>query len=140
MLNAVARQRLLEMMFDQNPRVDELLAFQLGLSAEAEADLQAAMAGAEIDPIEVARYLGAYRHLALGEATLYWRDEDLIFDAGEVSSPIVAVIDADTGEVTYITTTPPLAGVPIAFEEDEDGDPIIVFGLGVAEYILELVR
>lgn len=140
LLNAVARQRLLELIFDQEPRVDELLAFQQGLVDEAQAELAAKIAGATINAAAISPYLGTYRHPALGDVTLSWQDDQLIFDAGEIASPIVALKDDDTGDVEYITTMPPLAGVPLAFDRDADGNPVIVFGVGVVEYTLQQVR
>ncbi len=137
-LNQAVRYRLLELLFQREPQVEELIQFQLEQIAEARDKLRESLQeGVDADTIEP--YLGDYRHEVLGDTTLQWQGEQLILDVGEFQTEIRARLD-DEGKVKYMTFEPPLAGFPLEFEEGESGEPILVLGLGVVEYRFEKVQ
>ena len=134
-LNQIVRYRLLELLFEQEPKIDELLEFQLDLIAEAQGEFADSLVD-EIDRESIEPYLGAYTHEALGDVMLEWEDDRLFLDVGELRTEIRASEDEEE-EIRYITVTPPLTGLPVEFSQDEDGNPTITFGIGVVEYIFE---
>ncbi len=137
-LNQAVRYRLLELLFQREPQVEELIQFQLEQIAEARDKLRESLQeGVDADTIEP--YLGDYRHEVLGDTTLQWQGEQLILDVGEFQTEIRARLD-DEDTVKYMTFEPPLAGFPLEFEEGESGEPILVLGLGVVEYRFEKVQ
>ena len=71
--------------------------------------------------------------------TVDWRDDKLVFDAGEFRAEIRSRVD-DEGEVSYLLYDSVLAGLAIEFKEDEEGKHIMVIGSGVNEYTFEKVE
>lgn len=130
-LNTIVRARILELLYEQESEIDELLQFTLESSREALAELEGAMI--DVPAGDVEPYLGSYTNPALGPITLSLEGETLLLDAGEFQLEIHA-FEGDEGEgVEYVTFNPPLAGLPVVFEMDED-KPTVVLGTGVAEY------
>ena len=136
-LNAAVRYRLLELLYQQEPQLEEVLQFQLEQVAEARAELRSALQdGIEAEAVEA--YLGDYEHEVLGQVTLRWQDEALVLDVGEFQSEIRATVNEE-GETNYLTFEPPLAGLPLEFSTNEAGDPVLVLGVGVVEYTFEKI-
>lgn len=131
-LNSIARIRLLELLYEQESEVDELLKFSLESSREALADLEEAMR--PVPAGEVEPYLGSYTNPILGPITLNLAGETLLLDAGEFQLEIHAFEGDEGEELDYLTFTPPLAGLPVAFEMDAEGNPTVVLGTGLTEY------
>jgi CubicO group peptidase (beta-lactamase class C family) len=134
-LNNVVRYRLLEMVFDQESEVEELLQFQLELQEGAYANLRDSLQAA-VDPDVVADYVGRYTNADLGEVTLALQDGALMLDAGEFQAEIRARKDED-GEISYLTFVTPLEGLPVEFTTGDNGEPIMILGIGVLEYTFE---
>jgi hypothetical protein len=134
-LNQLVRIRLLELLYEQEPEVDELGRFQLRMIREALAELME-MVQESVDPEAVARHPGRYSNAALGDVTVEWREDKLIFDAGEFQAEIRSIID-DDGEVSYILYDSDLAGLPVDLGENDDGNPCMTVGAGVNEYAFE---
>ena len=132
-LNAVVRVRLMELLYDQPSEVEELLQFALERGVKALEKLAESLV--EIDGDAVAPYLGDYTHDALGPMALAWEEGRLMADVGEFQFEIRAA--EDEGEVEYFTFTPPVAGLPVEFAEDDDGNPTVVLGVGLVEYTFE---
>jgi len=86
-----------------------------------------------IDLAAVESYLGRYSNDVLGEVTLAWDGDVLLLDVGEFQSEIRAGRD-DDGEPHYTTFAPPLACIPLGFGQNDAGDPVIIYGVGVVEY------
>jgi len=137
-LNQIVRARLVELLFQEEPQIDEQLQFGLDLAEEARDKLRASVLES-VDGAAVAPYLGDYTHDALGAMTLSWEDGRLIMDVGEFIIEIRSRKDED-GDITYGAYTPSaVAGMPLELEEDEEGRPVVVFGVGVLEYTYEKV-
>lgn len=134
-LNQVARYRLLELLFQQDSEIEEILQFQIEQTEQSRTELRESLQDS-IDPDAVAPYLGDYTNEDLGDATLQWQDDELILDVGEFQTGIRTRVN-DEGESEYFTFEPPLAGIPLEFEEDEDGNPTFVLGTGVVKYRFE---
>ena len=135
-LNQVVRYRLVELLFQEEPQIDEQLQFGLDLGEESRARLRASVQES-IDQAAVEPNLGNYAHDALGDMTLSWRDGRLIMDVGEFEIEIRSR-QTEEGEITYGAYTPSaVAGMPVELKEDEEGNPVVVFGVGVVEYTYE---
>jgi hypothetical protein len=131
-LNQVVRYRLLDLLFEHDSGIEELLAFQLGLMEEARDELSDSLEPS-IEPEAVAAHLGAFDNEDLGEVTLAWQGERLVLDVGEFAAEIRARL-TEEDEIEYFTFDPPLAGIPLELGEDEDGQPVLILGVGVVEY------
>lgn len=137
-LNQAARYRLLELVYQQEPQIDATLEFQLELIEEALAELRGSLQ-VRVEPDKVEPYLGTYTHRALGEVELGWEEDALVLDVGEFQAEIRSRW-GEGGKTTYLTFTPPLAGVPLELKEDDAGRPVMVLGVGVVEYTFEKVE
>jgi len=134
-LGQLVRYRLLDLLFEHDSGVEDLLQFQLEQMEEARSELQESL----LDGVEeeaAAPYLGAYTSDILGDATLEWQDGVLVLDVGEFQTEIWAR-ETEDGEIKYLTFEPPLAGVPLELDEDESGKPLLILGVGVVEYTFE---
>lgn len=136
-LNGIVRARLLELLYEQESEVDELVAFALQRGEEAKQELAEALV--EIDDTAVSPYLGAYQNESLGALSLAWEEETLLMDAGEFQAEVRAR-ETEEGEIVYFIFTPPFAGMQLDLREDEAGRPLIDFGLGAMEYTFEKVE
>jgi CubicO group peptidase (beta-lactamase class C family) len=134
-LNNLVRYRLLEMVFDQESEIEEILQFQLDMQEEAYAGLRDALQEA-VDPNVLTEYMGNYTNADLGEVTLTLQDGALILDVGEFEAEIRAREDED-GEISYFTFVTPLEGLPVEFTTGDNGEPIMILGIGVVEYTFE---
>jgi hypothetical protein len=139
MLNQAIRFRLLELVYQQEPEYDEQVQFAVDRTQETVAEVVEQLKDS-VEPDAVAPYLGLFSNKALGEITVELEDGTLILDAGEFQVELRPQVD-EVGEVTAyraVTTGVPLLG--FEFTEDDDGNPTIVYGRGVAEYTFEKVR
>lgn len=137
-LNQIVRYRLLELLFQQESKIEGQVEFLLEMVEESRSELRDSLQES-VDADTVAPYLGAYTNDALGDVTFEWQDGALILDAGEFQLEIRSRRKED-GEIVYGTFTPPLAGIPVEFSEDDEGNPTIIFGVGVVEYTLEKIE
>jgi len=96
--------RLLELLFDQPPRIDAELA-----------PLTAALAAARpqptpgVDPAAAAPYLGRYAEPELGEVSVSPRDGRLVLDTGKVRSELRPRAGGGDGAPAYLLLDPPLS-------------------------------
>ncbi len=134
--NEAVRTRLLEMLFVQEFEADEAAAFQFETLREQIEKMAETLAD-EVDPEVVAPFEGSYTNEALGEMNLVLEDGRLLMDAGEFIAEIRPVLD-DAGTVeNYILYDSPLAGTNLDLAQNEAGNPIVILGQGVVEYIFE---
>ena len=136
-LNAVVRAKLLELLLERTPELDEQIEFQRGLVEESRAEAREALVDA-IDRTEVEPWLGTFRSDELGEVVLGFAGDDLILDVGEFSVEVRAARD-DEGEIDYVAATPPLVGLELHLEESADG-PVIRIGEAAIRYAFERVE
>jgi CubicO group peptidase (beta-lactamase class C family) len=131
LFNPIVRSWLFEKLFQQEPETEELLQFLLKQTAESQLSIRRSLAD-RVDPPSMEEYLGNYKNDVLGPATLEWEDDKLIVDVGEYRIEIRAL--RDNGDIKYGTYSPPVAGLPVKFEMDNSGEPVMILGLGVFEY------
>ncbi|MDY6893242.1 MAG: serine hydrolase domain-containing protein, partial [Chloroflexota bacterium] len=138
LFNQLVRFRLLELMYQQDPQFEEAAQFQIDMMKKASDEVMAQIQES-INTEEIAPYLGQYSNAALGDITVQWQQDKLIFDSGEFQAEIRARIN-DEGELSYVLYDSLLSGLPVKTEETEDGRYVIVIGLGVNEYTFEKVE
>ncbi len=132
MFNTAVRDRLFELVFEQPPQTEELVAFALEQTERALAEIQERLLP-EVDGDAVAPYLGTFLSPVLGTITLTLEDGVLMLDAGEFRTELLPSVDAD-GEVEhYVALGGPLPTAPFEFTE-EDGESAIVLGEGLVSY------
>jgi hypothetical protein len=132
MFNQGVTGRLLELVFEQPPQMQEQMDFYLE-QTQKQMDKLAAQIGGPADPEEVKPYLGTLVNDALGSIEMRLEGDELILDAGEFQTRLRPHTD-DTGKQDgYIALDPPLQTL-YKFELGDDGTPKIVLGGGVVEY------
>jgi CubicO group peptidase (beta-lactamase class C family) len=91
----------------------------------------------QVDAALVQPYLGAYTNAALGGLTLELQDTKLYADVGEFRTELLPVMKEDEPDVVdyYVTTDPPMSGLPVRLRQTDSGTPEVVIGQGVTEYI-----
>lgn len=135
-INQAIRERLLEMVFDQEPKIEAQME---SLLAEDEEEDDTVNWG-EIDAAEVEPFLGEWTNPVLGEITLEGEDGMLIMDSGAWRSEIRPYLDDDGEFQFYLMYEMPLAGVDVYLNTLDDGMPQLVVGSGVTEYTFERVE
>lgn len=122
---AAVSYRLLEILFDLPPAIDEVLAPGLTALASARDDFLTQLG--EVDEAAVAPFLVQYVNPELGEATLALRAGKLMFDIGELRSELRPRLGADGEIIEYVLTEPPLGGfppeLPITLRQEAGGPP-----------------
>lgn len=128
------RVRLLELVFGLESEVEPVLEFLRAQIDNAVAEVQRHVLPA-VDLEEVAPYLGRYRNEALGEIALFSEGDRLYLDVGAFRSEVRPVVDYDGQPDGYIAYDAPVATLPLAFEEDEEGRPLVKVGRGALTYL-----
>jgi hypothetical protein len=140
LFNEGVRERLMELVFSvEDSSLVETLEFVLETSAESNQELAESLLD-EIDAEVVTPYVGTLSSEVLGDITLTFEDGVLTIDTGEIVTTVVAAQDEETGEISYLTVDPPVSGIPLEFEMDEDGTPIIVIDIATDRYVFRLVE
>lgn len=124
------RERLLELVFDQEPKIEAQLDSIYGKPDASESVDRYGV----LDPDAVEPFLGAWTNDALGAVTLVLEDDQLILDAGEWRTELRPYLDESGEFLFYITYSAPLAGVDVHLNTADDGSPALVVGSGVTEY------
>ena len=136
--NQMVRMRLLELLYQQEPEIDELVHSYLDM-LESQINELIEKLEESIDPEPVEPYPGRYINPTLGEITVEWWDGKLIFDAGEFQAEVRSLIKEDGG-IAYFLYDSVFAGLSLEPGEDEDGNLILAIGAGVNEYIFTKVE
>ncbi len=131
--------RLFEIVFEQEPRVEESLDFYLEQIQKQTAELAEKIEDS-VDAEAVASYLGVFANPALGEIILSMEGGKLTLDAGEFNSELLPFLDDDGELEGYIQLDPPLQGAVYKFEEDDTGNPTVVLGAGAVKYTFDQVK
>ncbi|MFO7321725.1 MAG: serine hydrolase domain-containing protein [Chloroflexota bacterium] len=141
LLNTAIRSRLFEMLFEQPYTAEEELQFALNLFRQ---QVQEALESLErtSDPEITGLVVGRFTNAALGEVTISLNDEGVpVFDAGEFQSELWLETDdeeqADDDSVTFVLYDPPLNGLSLTFEPDDEGVYQMTLGSGATEYAFE---
>lgn len=138
LFNEGVRERLMELVFSvEDSTLVETLEFVLETSAESNQELADSLLD-EIDAEVVSPYVGTLSSEVLGDITVTFEDGVLTIDSGEIVTTVVAAQDEETGEISYLTVDPPVSGIPLEFETDEDGTPIIVIDIATDRYVFRL--
>jgi hypothetical protein len=74
----------------------------------------------------VTPFLGTWEHPALGKVKLELVDGRLNLDAGEFVSEIVVARDKVSGEIVYVTSTPPLGGLRLSLRDEAGTRALII--------------
>jgi len=129
--NWAVRERLFELVFNQEARVAQRVAFVSEQRRTALTELGDKLR--DVDAVAVRPFVGRYRNEALGEVRLALEGNMLTLDAGEFASELRPVVD-DAGEPDgYIFFGAPLAGFPVQLQR-EAGRPVLVIGEGAVAY------
>jgi hypothetical protein len=117
--------RLFELLFGQPETFDPVVTTLIAATAQQRAELQQQLGS--IDPVAVAPSLGRYANDVLGEVDVALDDGKLIFDAGEFQAELLPLLDAQTGETTYVTSDLPLSGMPTVTFAMKGNTPVMTF-------------
>lgn len=134
LFNTAVRTRLLELVYDQEPKIADEIQALITQSETQYAQLMVNISE-EIDPEAVQPFLGTYTNEVLGEVTLSLNDEgEFIADTGEFSTSLWLSTGDNAEPNTYVTASAPLVGTPIVFRET-DGTPELIIGEGILSYV-----
>lgn len=120
--------RLFEIVFDQEPAVEEgFVSFLKAVESQ-----QAAVAGmlSTIDPGDLSPFMGKFTHPTLGEVELRLVEGELVLDAGEFRSRLAPLPGIPGLAPQYVMVDPPLNGAPVFVSlASKDGAPRAVLTL-----------
>lgn len=136
--NQMIRMRFMELLYDQEPEFDELVESQWGMIQESITELRETIEP-NVDPDPVESYIGRYTNPVLGEIAIEWRNNMLIFDAGEFLGEVRSRVD-ENGDTSYFLYDSVLQGLGIYPDEDEEGSLTLTIGSGIVEYIFVKVE
>ena len=136
--NQMVRMRLLELLYQQEPEIDELVQSYLDMLESQISELSEKLEES-VDPEPVEPYLGRYSNPALGNITSEWRDGKLVFDADEFQAEVRSLVREDGG-IAYFLYDSAFAGLSLEPGVDEDGNLILIIGAGVNEYTFTKVE
>jgi CubicO group peptidase (beta-lactamase class C family) len=137
LVNAAARARLFELLYELPPQTEEALEFQYNMAQENTLevynDLQMAA-----DPDVAAMVAGTYTNDALGPITLAVdADGALVMDADDFRTVLAQYVsendDTEDDTTPFVMFDPPLAGFGVGIDITDDGVTVTIGG-GVAEY------
>lgn len=138
--NEGVRTRLFELVFAQEAEADAQIEFvyeQLRQTNQEVLDrLVETVDVATVEPFTV-----RYNNEALGEVSLTLEDGALWLDVDEFRTGLLPLLaEEDESVEGYLFLDPPLKGMLIKLERDEDDQPILTLGEGVVQYTFEPVN
>lgn len=133
LFNGNVSARLLELVFEQEPQVEQEMDFYLEQMARQVNDLQEKI-GDSVDEAAVQPFLGAYTNPVLGDADLSLQDGKLLLDVGEFVAELLPYTNPDVQFEGYIQVNAPGQGLTFRLAEDESGRPQLIFVAGAEEY------
>lgn len=125
--------RLLELIYEQPFDNEEQIAFFLDQADTLIAELEASIGDAPAEA-DVEAYLGDYSNDALGEVSVRYEDDQLVFDAGEFTTELRPSLTSEIqdGEA-FVIYGAPIPGTSVIFQGAGD-DLEMAVGEGVVEY------
>jgi CubicO group peptidase (beta-lactamase class C family) len=133
LFNGNVTTRLLELVFAQEPQVEQELDFILEQLAQQVSKMQSKL-GDSIDEAAVTPFLGAYINPVMGDGELSLQDGKLLFDVGEFVADLRPYNDPDAQFSGYLQVSAPGQGLAYRLVQTDAGEPTIVFGQGAEEY------
>jgi len=133
LFNGNVSTRLLELVFEQEPQVEQEMDFFLEQMAQQVSELQEKI-GDSVDEAAVQPFLGSYRNPVLGDADLSLEDGKLLLDVGEFVAELLPYSDPDVAFEGYVQVNAPGQGLTFRLENDDSGAPQIIFVSGAEEY------
>jgi CubicO group peptidase (beta-lactamase class C family) len=133
LFNSNVTTRLLELVFAQEPQVEQQLDFYLEQIDQQIGEFKAKL-GDSIDAEAVEPFLGSYTNPVLGAAELTFEGGKLLLDVGEFVADLRPYTDPDTQFTGYIQVSAPGQGLSFRLVTDDAGAPTIIFGQGAEEY------
>lgn len=130
---AGVRLRLLELVYGLESEIEPLLDFAQAQFESTVADVRSRTLPA-VDLAEVEPFLGRYTNAALGEIALYVDEGRLYLDSGAFRSEVRPIVDRQGRPDGYITFDAPIATLPLLFERDGEGRPVVKAGQGAVSY------
>lgn len=127
--NQAVRFRLLELAFDQPHEFDAAATFADAESVKATLGVIASLVA--VDAETAAPLVGVYTNPALGEFEVQHAEDRLRLDVGEFTVDVLALEDENDEAAGYMIASPPIMGIPIQFDVEND---LLVFGEGVTQY------
>lgn len=131
--NGGITSRLLELVFEQEPRVEQELDFMLTQIAKQAAEVKQRMS-APLDEQAVQSHLGTFTNPVLGDVTVSLADGKLLLDAGEFKTQLLPYNDPASSLSGFVQIDPPGQGLLYRFEQDAAGAPVIILGQASEQY------
>lgn len=129
--NSAVRERLFELVFEQEPEADKQATFSF---SEIAKELEKVSNNLRpLDMTVVTPYLGSYQNDALGEVDLRLDGDSVVFSSGEFAAPLVAEAE---GDVRYLLNGPPIAGAELKLTGKGDA-PSLTIGEGAVKYVFK---
>lgn len=133
------RTRLFELVYGVESEVEKGLEFTLAQMQDTIQELQSLLVQQD-DPTDLEPFVGRYTNDALGDVVLALENGRLMMDAGEFRAEVRGVLDREGRPDGYVVIDAPVAGLPVALEHDEQGEPVVRLGSGAISYLLERVE
>jgi CubicO group peptidase (beta-lactamase class C family) len=134
LFNGNVTSRLLELVFEQEPQVEQQLDFMIGQMDDQIAKMEEKL-GDSIDSAAVEPFLGAYTSPVMGNAVLSLENGKLLLDVGEFVAELRPYNDPDTQFSGYVQVNAPGQGLAFRLELDDAGAPQIIFDQGAEQYV-----
>lgn len=92
----------------------------------------------KVDPRQLQANVGFYHNDALGDINIEVIGNHLFMDVGEALTQLRPRLNQQGQLDKYVIYDPPLLGIPVEFKRDAQGNPIVILGDGVTEYVFTL--
>lgn len=127
------RYRFFELLYDQEQRYDAYAHYRYAILRQYLGETVGQFG--VLDRAAIAPYLGRYYHEALGAIDLLFGDDRLLLMVNDITVELQPQGVSTPGNERYVIYSPPLAGIPIQLTYSEEGEPQVVLGTGVTQYM-----
>jgi CubicO group peptidase (beta-lactamase class C family) len=127
LLTSSVRARLFELVYDQEPEIENLLRFAYTQDNDIGGEF------VDVDEAASTRFVGNFTNEALGDISVIHEGDKFYLNTGDWVSEIRGFKSND-GEIQYVLFDAPLNGVGITGGFDADDKPYVTIGGGVVEY------